>query len=94
MIQILIRLTTVEVAGKGEFQLEYLPIAAFRDHDSLLAYCDKKGFIKSGDGVNSIFRRDIDLSKIKDQVRRFFDLSQPVKVTEKHVIFEQELKGE
>ncbi|EMK22426.1 LA_1064 family peroxide-responsive upregulated protein [Leptospira kirschneri] len=92
MIQILVRETTIEIAGKEKARIETLPVAVFSDHSNLLQYCEKKGFQKTGSGLESEFFRDMDLQKMKEQVRSYFKIEQPFRLHERFVIFEQELK--
>ncbi|UOG39375.1 hypothetical protein MAL08_08995 [Leptospira noguchii] len=92
MIQILVRETCIEIAGKEMARIEMLPVAVFSDHSHLLEYCEKKGFQKTGSGLESEFFRDMDLREMKEQVRSYFKIEQPFKLHERFVIFEQELK--
>jgi len=92
MIQILIREIKIEIAGNGEKIVDRLPIAAFQNHEKLLAFCKKKEFQKIGDGVESIFTRESATEDLKIGFKKFFNLSVPFKISEKFIIFEQELK--
>ncbi|EJP12985.1 hypothetical protein LEP1GSC080_0755 [Leptospira interrogans str. FPW2026] len=92
MIQILVRETTIEIAGKEKARIEMLPVAAFSDHSNLVEYCEKKGFRKTGSGLESEFVRDMDLREMKEQIRSYFKIEQPFRLHERFVIFEQELK--
>ncbi|EMM70463.1 hypothetical protein LEP1GSC038_1812 [Leptospira weilii str. 2006001855] len=92
MIQILVRETTIEIAGKDKARIEMLPVCAFSDHTNLLQYCEKKGFRKTGSGLESEFFRDMDLREMKEQVGSYFKIEQPFRLHERFVIFEQELK--
>ncbi|WP_061235968.1 LA_1064 family peroxide-responsive upregulated protein [Leptospira weilii] len=92
MIQILVRETTIEIAGKEKARIEMLPIAAFSNPENLLQYCEKKGFRKTGSGLESEFVRDMDLREMKEHVRSYFKIEQPFRLNERFVIFEQELK--
>lgn len=93
MIQILVRETVIEIAGKEKARIQLLPIAAFNSHEGLLEYCDKKGYRKSGSGLDSEFYRDIDLKEFKEQIKSYFGVEQPIKLHERFIILEQELKG-
>ncbi|EMO53140.1 LA_1064 family peroxide-responsive upregulated protein [Leptospira noguchii] len=90
MIQILARATDVEFAGTGKFRIELLPIAQFKTHESLLEYCDRKGYKKNGSGLDAEFTREEDLKPVRNRLKRYVD--QPFKVYEKFIILEQELK--
>ncbi|MDI7190829.1 LA_1064 family peroxide-responsive upregulated protein [Leptospira santarosai] len=92
MIQILVRETCIEIAGKEKARIEMLPIAAFSDHSKLLQYCEIKGFQKNGNGLESEFFRELDLRQMKEHVRSYFKIEQPFKLQERFVIFEQELR--
>lgn len=92
MIQILIREIKIEIAGSGERVIDRLPIASFQTHEKLLAYCKKKGFVKIGDGIESQFTRETNFDDLKIGIKKFYHLSVPFKITEKFIIFEQELK--
>ncbi|OMI18832.1 LA_1064 family peroxide-responsive upregulated protein [Leptospira weilii] len=92
MIQILVRETTIEIAGKEKARIEMLPVASFNSHEGLLEYCDQKGYRKSGSGLESEFHRNIELKEFKEQIKSYFGVEQPMKLHERFIILEQELR--
>ncbi|WP_061242479.1 hypothetical protein [Leptospira interrogans] len=70
--------------------MELLPVALFKTHESLLEYCDRKGYKKNGSGLDAEFTREEDLKPVRDRLKKYVD--QPFKVYEKFIILEQELK--
>lgn len=95
MILTLIRETNIEVPHESRKTLERMPIITADSIEAIDEYCDSKEYRKvSGVGVNSVYESTENISTLnKERVQAFFKTTIPMKISERFVIFEAELRS-
>ncbi|RHX86048.1 LA_1064 family peroxide-responsive upregulated protein [Leptospira stimsonii] len=92
MIFNLVRETGLEIEDRGNTRIEMIPTASFKSLEEPFSFCEKKKFAQRGSELNAESIRAIDLSLQKDRMKPFLGIEQLLKLHEKYIIFEQDVK--
>lgn len=92
MIYNLVRETGLEIEDRGKTRIEMMQTASFKSLERPFSFCEKKKFVQRGSGLNAESTRAIDLSPQKDRMKRFLGIEQPLRLHEKYILFEQDVK--